>query len=525
VCGKQISVSNHSRHIKERHGGTSNLKCRRCSYTTNRTSDLYKHLAIVHHPEDVIDPSAPDEDYNFLVPPPPAASHKSATTSGPDEDQKTKSRIPTPKGLDSASTSDGHESSSTTSSRKFHKLSKKGNKSSTSDVSESSSKSKSIKRKSKRAVSESPTEKLSNNSPPSDKGSLKFVISKSKKDDGISPPYKKHAVTPRGPSPPDVRPKTPREKPPQKKAVKAPVVQKKVVEKIDAKQKLTSPRTPVITPRTQLSSGAISKLPSGFKKITIYDNQPQTTTAIDYSDISSEEYETMSDDNIHTSIDYSAIEIKQELINDNYPDPPSATRLDFSTDHTPDAALMNSDEEDIHADNIARITTFEKNIAKNGDKEDSSKTKTKITLSDYQVNRLNNPHTIRVKFNREGVELAVENITGSWRSNLQDCITESVRVYKFVHKHYEKYYKLNLHAEDLNAEDNQNPPPAPYEPKPNTSTHTHPGYGVIDLDNMSAQVDYHGATGYLPSQIIDEGRRTVREHQRRDNTPLRDENS
>ena len=62
-------------------------------------------------------------------------------------------------------------------------------------------------------------------------------------------------------------------------------------------------------------------------------------------------------------------------------------------------------------DNIARITTLEKNIAKNGD--DSSRTKTKITLSDYQVNRLNNPHTIRVKFNREGVDIAVENTTGS----------------------------------------------------------------------------------------------------------------
>ena len=114
------------------------------------------------------------------------------------------------------------------------------------------------------------------------------------------------------------------------------------------------------------------------------------------------------------------------MINENYPEPPSATRLNTSTDYT-----------------------AEKNIAKNGDKQDSSKTKTKITLSDYQVNRLNNPHTIRVKFNREGVEIAVENITGSWRSNLQECITESVHVYKFVYKHYEKYYKLNLHAEDL----------------------------------------------------------------------------
>ena len=165
---------------------------------------------------------------------------------------------------------------------------------------------------------------------------------------------------------------------------------------------------------------------------------------------------------------------------------------DIPTAHTLDAASTNSDKEDIHADNIARITTLEKNIAKNGDKKDSPKTKTKITLSDYQVNRLNNPHTIRVKFNREGVELAVENITGSWRSNLQECIKESVCVYKFVHQHYEKYYKLN--AEDLDAEDNENPPPAPYEPKPSTSTYTHPGYGVIDPDNMSAQVESHGAT-------------------------------
>ena len=96
-------------------------------------------------------------------------------------------------------------------------------------------------------------------------------------------------------------------------------------------------------------------------------------------------------------------------------------------------------------------------------------------------------------------------------------------MYKFVHKHYEKYYKLNLHAEDLDAADNENTPPAPYEPKPSTSTYTHPGYGVIDPDNMSAQVEFHGATSYLPSRIIDECRRNVQEHQRRDSTPLRDE--
>ena len=141
---------------------------------------------------------------------------------------------------------------------------------------------------------------------------------------------------------------------------------------------------------------------------------------------------------------------------------------------------------------------------------------------DYQVNRLNNPHTIRVKFNREGIELAVENITGSWRSNLQECIKESVCVYKFIHKHYEKYYNVNLHAKDLNTEDN--PPPAPYEPKPSTSTYTHPGYGVIDPENMSAQVESHGATSYLPSRIIEECRRNILEHQRQDSTPLRDEN-
>ena len=77
------------------------------------------------------------------------------------------------------------------------------------------------------------------------------------------------------------------------------------------------------------------------------------------------------------------------------------------------------------------------------------------------------------------MEIAVENITGSWCSNLHECITESVRVYKFVHKHYEKYYRLNLHAEDLDAADNENPPPTPYEPKPSTSTYTYPGYDVI----------------------------------------------
>ena len=383
----------------------------------------------------------------------------------------------------------------------------------------------STKRKSKRADSESLTDKLSTNTPPSEKGSLKMVIAKKKKDDGISPPYKKHAVTPRAPSTPDARPKTPRETSPQKKAVKTPAVQKKSKENSDVKQKLPSPRRQVITPRTQLLSGAIAKLPLGFKKITIDDNQAQPSTAIDYSDVSSEEYETMSDDITHTSADYSAVEIKQEMTNEHYPEPPSATRLDILTDHTLDAALTNSDKEDIYADNIARITTLEKNIAKNGDNKDSLKTETKITLSDYQVDRLNNPHTIHVKFHREGVELAVKNITGSWRSNLQECITESVLVYKFVHKHYEKYCKLNLHAEDLDAEDNENPPPAPYEPKPSTSTYTHPGYGVIDPDNMSAQVESHGATGYLPGRIIEECRRNVLEHQRRDSTPLRDENS
>ena len=112
--------------------------------------------------------------------------------------------------------------------------------------------------------------------------------------------------------------------------------------------------------------------------------------------------------------------------------------------------------------------------------------------------------------------MAVENITGSWRSNLQECIKESVCVYKFVHKHYEKYYNLNLHAEDLDTEDN--PPPAPYEPKPSTSTYTHPGYGVIDPDNMPAQVESHGATSYLPSRIIEECRRNILEHQRQDST-------
>ena len=495
VCGKQILASNYSRHIKERHGGTSSLKCKICSYSTNRTSDLYKHLAIVHHPEDVIVPSTPDEDHHFLVPPPPAASHKSAKTSGPDEDYKIKSKIPTPRGADTASTSEDYESSST-SSRKIHKLSKKGNKSSTSDTSASSSKTKSTKRKSKRADSESPKDKLSTSTPASEKSSLKIVIAKKKKDDGISPPYKKHAVTPRPSSTPDVRPKTPRGTSPQKKAEK----QKKSIEHSDIKQKTPSPRRLVITPRTQLSSGAIPKLPLGFKKITIDDTHTQSPTAIDYSDVSSEEYETMSDDITHTSADHSAVEIQQEMIKEDYPEPPTATRLDIPTALTSDAALTNSDKEDTHIDNIARITTLENKLAKDGAKKDAPKTK--ITLSDYQVNRLNNPHTIRVKFNREGIELAVENITGSWRSNLQECIKESVCVYKFIHKHYEKYYNVNLHAEDLNTEDN--PPPAPYEPKPSTSTYTHPGYGVIDPENMSAQVESHGATSYLPSRIIED---------------------
>ena len=282
------------------------------------------------------------------------------------------------------------------------------------------------------------------------------------------------------------------------------------------KQKSSSPRRPVITPRTQLSSGAISKLPLGFKKITIYDTYTQSPSAIDYSDVSSEEYETMSDDITHTSADHSAVEIQQETIKQHYPEPPSATRLDIPTAQTSDAALTNSDKEDTHTDNIARITTLENKLAKDGDKKDAPKTE--FTLSGYQVNRLNNPHTIRVKFNREGVELAVENITGSWRSNLQECIKESVCVYKFVHKHYEKYYNLNLHAEE------DNPLPAPYEPKPSTSTYTHSGYGVIDPDNMSAQVESHGATSYLPSRIIEECRRNILEHQRQDSTPLRDEN-
>ena len=228
----------------------------------------------------------------------------------------------------------------------------------------------------------------------------------------------------------------------------------------------------------------------------------------------------MSDDITHTSADHSAVEIQQEMIKEDYPEPPPATRLDIPTALTSDAALTNSDKEDTHIDNIARITTLENKLAKDGDKKDAPKTK--ITLSDYQVNRLNNPHAIRVKFNREGIELAVENITGSWHSNLQECIKESVCVYKFIHKHYEKYYNVNLHAEDLNTEDN--PPPAPYEPKPSTSTYTHPGYGVIDPDNMSAQVESHGATSYLPSRIIEECRRNILEHQRQDSTPLRDEN-
>ena len=330
VCGKQISASNHSRHIRERHGGASSLKCKICSYSTNRTSDLYKHLAIVHHPEDVIVSSTQDEDHHFLVPPPPAASHRSATTSGPDEDYKIKSKIPTPRGADTASTSEDYESSST-SSRKIHKLSKKGNKSSTSDASASSSKTKSTKRKSKRADSESPKDKLSTSTPSSEKNSLKIVIAKKKKDDGISPPYKKHAVTPRPPSTPDVRPKTPRGTSPQKKAVKTPTAKKKSIENSDVKQKSPSPRRPVITPRTQLSSGAIPKLPLGFKKITIDDTHTQSPTAIDYSDVSSEEYETMSDDITHTSADHSAVEIQQEMIKEHYPEPPYATRLDIPT--------------------------------------------------------------------------------------------------------------------------------------------------------------------------------------------------
>ena len=72
-------------------------------------------------------------------------------------------------------------------------------------------------------------------------------------------------------------------------------------------KKLTPPRTPKITPRTQLSSGAISKLPSGFNKISINDNQPHTSTAKDWSDVSSEEYKTLSDEITHTSVDYSAV--------------------------------------------------------------------------------------------------------------------------------------------------------------------------------------------------------------------------
>ena len=185
-----------------------------------------------------MDPSdPPDEDRNFTVPPPPTASQRSATTSGPDEDKKPKSRIPTPKGVDSASTSDGYESS-IASSRKIHKLSKKGYQSSTSDISGTSSKTKPIKRKSKRAELESPADKLSANAPPSKKSSLKLVISKKKKDDGISPPYKKYAVTPRAPSTPDVHPKVLREKSPQNKAATAPVVQKTREEKSDVSQKL-----------------------------------------------------------------------------------------------------------------------------------------------------------------------------------------------------------------------------------------------------------------------------------------------
>ena len=513
MCGKQISVSNYSRHIKERHGGTSTLQCRRCSYTTNRTSDLYKHLAVVHHPEDVMDPSVPDESYHFIVPPPPAASHKSAITSGPDEDNKPRSRIPTPMGLDSATTSDGHESSSTTPSRKKkHKHSKKGNKSSTSDVSESSAVSKSTKRKSKRATSESPTDI----SP--EKGSLKLIISKKNKEEGISPPYKKHAITPRVMKTPDVRPKVPRVKSPKKTAA-ITIIDSDITDEEENKPQRRSPE-PVITPRTQLSSGAIYKLPSGFKKISIQDMQPQNSTAIEFSDISSEEYETLSDDITHTSAEDTNIEIKQEMIN-SYPAPPPATRL-YSPRQITNDLPTHTDEEDLMADNVARLTTLEKNISsKSDDKDDSSKPKTKITLSDYQVNRLNNPHTIRVKFQREGLELAVENITGSWRSNLQDVITESVRVYKFVHKHYEKYYNLNIHAEDQISEDKQDPPPAPYEPTP--SLYTHPGYGVVNRDNMTAQVELHGATSYLPTEIIEECRRKVLDHQRKDNTPLRDE--
>ena len=58
---------------------------------------------------------------------------------------------------------------------------------------------------------------VSANAPPAEKSSLKLVISKKKKDDEISTPYKKHDVTPRAPSTPAVRPKVLRKKSIQKK--------------------------------------------------------------------------------------------------------------------------------------------------------------------------------------------------------------------------------------------------------------------------------------------------------------------